>query len=192
MPRAQKGQISVSNARTGFPGAAKVILETDRLWLREWTQKDFGPLSKILQDDDVMYAYEGALSDAEVRDWLDRQLDNYMRLGFGLWAVLHKETGEIIGQCGLTVQSIRDRQVLEVGYQFQKAYWGYGYATEAAMACRDYAFDTLNANSVYAIIRDSNLASRNVALRMAMTRLDTLVKHYRGVDMPHDVYSMGR
>ena len=87
-----------------------------------------------------MYAYEGALSDDEAQAWLDRQMERYARDGFGLWAVVMKETGEVIGQCGLTYQDADGVRVVEVGYLFQRAFWHRGYATEAARACRDYAF----------------------------------------------------
>ena len=105
------------------------LLETERLGLRKMTQEDFPALCRILQDAEVMYAYEHAFSDAEVQEWLDRQLHRYEEYGnFGLWAVVLQETGEMIGQCGLTMQDADGEQVLEIGYLFQKAYWHKGYA----------------------------------------------------------------
>lgn len=162
-----------------------MALETERLLLRELAQPDYPALCRILQDPEVMYAYEGPFSDAEVQEWLDRQLSRYQAWGFGLWAAVLKETGEMIGQCGLTMQPWKGREVLEIGYLFQRAYWRQGYATEAAAACRQYAFDVLDAKEVCSIIRDTNLASQNVAVRNGMTMRDSWVKHYRGVDMPH-------
>ena len=82
--------------------------------------------------------------------------------------------------------------MLEVGYLFEKAYWHHGYAVEAAAACRDYAFNQLDAEEVYSIIRDSNTASQKVAQRNGMRYKDTIVKHYKGVTMPHHVYSVKR
>lgn len=169
-----------------------MILETKRLILQEMTRGDFPSLCKILQDDDVMYAYEGAFNDAEVQSWLDKQLENYKEYGFGLWAVVLKETGVMIGQCGLTMQNYDSGKVLEVGYLFQKEYWHHGYASEAAVACKEYAFDKLNAQEVYSIIRDTNIPSQNVAKRNGMTCLDKFIKHYRGVDMPHFLFCVKR
>ena len=169
-----------------------MILQTDRLFLREMQQPDYPALCKILQDEEVMYAYEGAFSDEEVQKWLDKQTSNYAQYGFGLWAVILKETSEMIGQCGITIQNYKDEQVLEIGYLFQKAFWGSGYAAEAAIACRDYAFEKLNADEVYSIIRDTNIASQSVARQNGMSVAGELVKHYRGVDMPHFVYSVRR
>lgn len=164
------------------------VLETERLYLREMKQTDFNSLCRILQDEEVMYAYEGAFSHTEVQEWLDRQLDRYQKWGFGLWAVILKETDEMIGQCGLTMQPWKDKEVLEIGYLFQQEHWHKGYAVEAAKACKKYAFEILNAAEVCSIIRDTNTASQKVAVRNGMTASDHWVKHYRGMDMPHCRY----
>lgn len=165
-----------------------MILETERLYLRRINQKDFTSLCKIMQDEETMYAYEGAFSDGEVQEWLDRQISRYKKWGFGLWAMVLKETDEMIGQCGLTMQPWKEEEVLEVGYLLQRIFWHKGYATEAARACKKYAFETLNADEVCSIIRDTNTASRKVAARNGMTVRDSWTKHYRGVDMPHYRY----
>lgn len=169
-----------------------MILETERLYLREMKQTDFPSLCKILQDDDTMYAYEGAFSSHEVQEWLDRQISRYHKWDFGLWAVVLKETDEMIGQCGLTMQLWKDKEVLEIGYLFQRKYWHRGYATEAAKACKKYAFEVLDANEVCSIIRDTNVASQNVAVRNNMVVVDRWTKHYRGVAMPHNRYVVNR
>lgn len=166
----------------------RMILETDRLYLREMNQDDFPSLCRILQDDETMYAYEGAFSDAEVQEWLDRQIFRYQKWNFGLWAVILKKTEEMIGQCGLTMQPWKDEEVLEIGYLFEQLYWHKGYATEAAKVCKEYAFEILNADEVCSIIRDTNIASQQVAIRNGMIVKDSWTKHYRGVDMPHYRY----
>ena len=165
-----------------------MILETERLLLREMTQDDLPALQGILQDEETMYAYNGAFDEAETQAWLDRQLSRYAQYGFGLWAVVLKESGGMIGQCGLTMQPWRGDEVLEVGYLFNRAFWHHGYATEAACGCMEYAFDRLGAREVCSIIRETNLPSRRVAERNGMTMRDTWVKHYRGIDMPHVRY----
>lgn len=169
-----------------------MILETERLYLREMEQSDLESLCKILQDAETMYAYEGAFSDAEVQEWLDRQISRYHQYGFGLWAVVLKETDEMIGQCGLTMQPWKDQELLEVGYLLQRLYWHNGYATEAAKACKKYAFEVLNEDEVCSIVRDTNVASQNVAIRNGMMMADTWTKHYRDVDMAHYRYVVRR
>lgn len=139
-----------------------------------------------------MYAYEHAFSDSEVDTWLNNQLRRYKEDGFGLWAVILKDTDELIGQCGLTMQNIGEKEVVEVGYLFNKAYWHNGYATEAAVACKNYAFNTLDIDEVYSIIRDNNLPSINVAKRNGMTIKGEFTKHYYGMNMPHLIFSVNK
>ena len=165
-----------------------MILETQQLILREMTQKDLPALRRILQDDETMVAYNGAFDEAETQAWLDRQLARYAQYGFGLWAVVLKQTGEMIGQCGLTMQPWRSDEVLEVGYLFNRAFWHHGYATEAARGCMEYAFNRLGAKEICSIIRETNQPSRRVAERNGLVLRDSWVKHYRGVDMPHVRY----
>ena len=137
-----------------------------------------------------MYAWEHAFSDAEVQEGLDKQLQSYKEYGFGIWAVILKENNELIGHCGLSMQPCEDREVLEIGYIFQKEYWHKGYAAEAAIACKEYAFDKLDADEVFSLIRDTNIASQNVAKRNGMSVRGTFMKHYRGIDMLHCIFSV--
>lgn len=167
----------------------KIITETERLIIREMVSSDLNALCRILCDEEVMCtAYESAFSVEEAQNWMNRHFRRYAEYGFGLWAVVLKETNEMIGQCGLTFQSWRERELLEIGYLFQKAYWHKGYATEAAIACKNYAFTVLNANSVYSIIRDNHTASQNVAVRNGMRVVDKFTKNFRNVDMNFLLY----
>ena len=166
----------------------RIVLETNRLLFREMTLSDMSALSLILQDEKVMYAYNGAFNDKETLIWMQKQLQRYKDYGFGLWGVCLKDTNEMIGQCGITMQEYKATQVPEIGYLFAYKHWHNGYATEAAIACREYGFNTLRLDELYSIIRNTNIASQKVALRNDMSPIDTIVKHYRGVDMPHVVY----
>lgn len=165
-----------------------MILQTERLYLRQMTEQDLPDLRDILQDVEVMTAYEHAFSEEEVRDWLARQQQRYRRDGYGLWAVIRRDTGDMIGQCGITNQDVDGRTVPEIGYLFKKAFWHQGYATEAAVGCRRYAFEVLELPAVYSIIRETNTSSQRVAQRNGMTPYRTIVKHYYHRDMPHIVY----
>lgn len=169
-----------------------MVLETNRLCLRRMTLADRPALCAMLQDAEVMYAYAHAFDDAEADEWIARQLGRYEKYGFGLWAVLLKENGALIGQCGITMQDIGTEEVPEVGYLLRKDCWHRGYATEAAAACRDYAFDILGFERVWSIIRDNNMPSQRVARRLGMRPCGQMVKHYYGIDMPHILFSVRR
>ena len=167
-------------------------IETKRLILREMTENDLPALRKILQDEEVMYAYEHAFSEEEVIKWFENQRRRYREDGFGLWAAVLKDSGEMIGQCGITYQDLGNERVPETGYLFQKKFWHSGYATEAAQACNRYAFDVLGMAEIYSIIRDNNLPSRKVAERNGMEICCSITEHYYGIDMPHVVYRLKR
>ena len=145
------------------------ILRTQRLRLREMTEEDLPALAKIMQDPVAMEAYEKTYSDQQILEWIGRNVRRYRQDGCGLWAAELLESGQVIGQCGLARQTIDGFSFWETGYLFQRAFWGCGYATEAARACRDYAFSQLGASAVYSIVKPSNLASQKVARRCGMT-----------------------
>ena len=182
---AQHRQRVEENGGTRPTAPPAVILTTRRLALRERTEADYEDLCEILKNEETMYAYAHGFSEEESRAWLQNQFRRYETYGFGLWAVTDKETGEFLGQCGLTIQDWNGDRVLEVGYLFKQKHWHHGYATEAAAGCMAYAFQELHAREVCSIIRENNLASQAVARRNGLQPKDTMVKHYYGMDMPH-------
>ena len=169
-----------------------MVLETERLILRRFMEPDGAAWSKGLADPQVMYAYEHGFSPEEVRQWMDRQQERYEKNGFGLWAVVEKESGELIGDCGITMQDWNGREVPEIGYHLRRDKWSQGFATEGAVACREYGFRALGFPEVFSIIRDNNFPSQRVAIRNGMSVRGAFVKHYRGMDMPHLVFSVRR
>lgn len=167
-----------------------MILETERLILREMEQTDFQDLSEILRNPSVMYAYEHDFTDEDVQIWLDRQKMRYEKYGFGLWAIILKSTGCIIGQAGLTIQPYKNNKILEIGYLLKQDFWHYGYAREAATGCKNYAFENLNKDKIYSIIKAENTASMKVAESIGMTKEDEFITQYYNGDMLHYLYSI--
>lgn len=165
-----------------------MILETKRLYLREMNATDFEDLCGMLCDQEVMYAYEHAFSLEEAQKWLQRQIQCYHDDGVGLWAVIQKTDGAMVGQCGITKQKLPHKEVWEVGYLLKKEYWGKGYATEASNGCIQYAFQELKLTHIYSIIRDNNIASQRVAIANQMEKVGDFVKYYYHLHMPHDIY----
>ena len=168
------------------------IFGTARCIVRNLTLDDWHNLSEILQDEKAMYSYEHAFSDEEVTDWLAHQLERYENDGIGLWAIIDKNTDEFIGQAGLTMQDTPNGKEVEIGYLLKRKHWHKGYATEVAIACKEYAFIKLHLKRVTSIIRDSNLASQAVAKRVGMTKQGEFTKFYHNVTMPHYIFAIER
>jgi len=146
------------------------VLETTRLTLREMTPDDRDALAAILGDPAAMRHYPAPFTRQQVDDWIQWNLHNYADYGHGLWAVVLKETGQCIGDCGLTWQRVgsSDQRQLEVGWHILRALWNRGFATEAGLACRDYARDVLHQPHLISIIGPDNLASQAVARKLGM------------------------
>jgi RimJ/RimL family protein N-acetyltransferase len=102
--------------------------------------------------------------------WVNKGLLRYQEQTYGLQALIHKETGAFIGQCGLLLQEIDSQKELEVGYHILRKYWGQGYAPEAARLFLKYAFDHKLAESVISIIHVDNIKSQRVADKNGLKR----------------------
>ena len=144
------------------------ILETSRLILREFTPDDVNALALVLSDEKTMRYYPAPLDRAGVEQWIARNMRRYAVNGHGLWAMVLRATGELVGDCGLTVQSIEGANEIEIGYHVRRDLWGKGLATEAARACRDFGFARLPGESLISLIRPENLPSRRVAEKNGM------------------------
>jgi [ribosomal protein S5]-alanine N-acetyltransferase len=145
-------------------------LETKRMILRPMLETDFDALHLIFTDPKVMAAFHhDPFTREQMQRWLQRNLDHQHEFGYGLFSVILKETGELIGDCGLEQMIVDDVQVAELGYDFRSDFWNRGYATEAACAVRDYAFDVLQLPQLVSLIRVGNLASKRVAEKVVMT-----------------------
>ena len=105
--------------------------------------------------------------------WISWSLDHYAQYGFGLWAAILKETGELIGDCGLTMQNIDGEKLPEIGYHIHKKYWRRGFAREAAQAVRDWAFQTTDFDALYSYMNSTNVASYRTAMANGMKKIKT-------------------
>ena len=148
-----------------------MVIETQRLILREYTLDDFDALYEILSDPVTMQHYPKPYDEKGTRRWLDWSLDNYQKYGFGLWAIELKETGEMIGDCGVTMQPIDGESLPEIGYHLNKKYWRQGYASEAAAAVRDWFFKNTEHNCIYSYMKYTNVASYATAAKNGMRKI---------------------
>jgi [ribosomal protein S5]-alanine N-acetyltransferase len=164
------------------------ILETQRLLLRKFSLDDTNALARVLSDAETMRFYPAPFNRAEVEEWIARNLRRYAKDGHGLWAMVLKSNGELIGDCGLTVQNVDGTDEIEIGYHVRRDHWGKGLATEAARSCRDFGFAHLPVDRLVSIIRPENLPSRRVAEKIGMT-VWTEKEEVRA-NFPHVVYSI--
>jgi len=153
-----------------------VELETDRLLLRELTHADVDDLHEVLGDPEAMRHYSRPKTREETLAWIDWGIGLYPH-GLGLHGVVLRATGELIGDCGLTYQDVVGTTEVEIGYHVAPRYWGEGYATEAALAWRDYAGDVLGLDRLVAIVAPDNLPSQRVATKMGMSFEREFVKN---------------
>lgn len=167
----------------------KWMMESDRLYFRKITKNDFNNLKPILQDIEVMYAWEHAFTDEEVLEWIDKNLVRYDNEGYSYFSVIEKLTNQFIGVAGPLLEDINGVKYIGIAYIIDKKYWGKGYGFESAKTSMDYAFNNLNAEEVIAQIRPNNLSSRKIAEKLNMQIQSEYLKHYNNIDMPHLIYS---
>lgn len=141
-------------------------LESKRLLTRFLTTEDILTWADFFNDKEAVeflptFGLSSNLERAEY--WIQRQLNRYKENNFGLQALIHKKTNEIVGQCGLLKQEVDGQIEIEVGYHIFKKLWGQGYAPEAAKLFIEYAFKNDLADSVISIIDIQNIKSQIVA-----------------------------
>ncbi len=146
----------------------KRMIETERLILRELREEDFEALFSVLADSDIMRHYPYTFDEKRVRNWIAKNRARYGVWGFGLWAVVWRETGEMIGDCGLTVQEIDGAFCPEIGYHIAARFQRRGIASEAARAVRDWAFEKTPFQELFSYMKADNLPSRAVARKNGM------------------------
>ena len=164
-------------------------LETERLFLREMTEGDFDALYQVLSDAVIMQHYPHAFDQEQVRNWIARNMDRYRTLGFGLWAVCLKETGEMIGDCGLTMQQINGRILPEIGYHIRRDHQRKGYAKEAAIAVRDWVFCNTPFQVVYSYMKHTNLSSIRTACAYGCRHMESFADDINEITC---VYALSR
>ena len=158
--------------------AAEPLLETSRLQLRWMQADDVESLLAIFVDPKVMASFGVPPFDrVQMTQWVQRNLEHQTAHGYGLFSVLLKANGLLIGDCGLEWMDIDGVPAAELGYDFRSAYWNQGYATEAASAVRDYAFRHLQLPRLVSLIRVGNLPSQRVAEKIGMHCTATITRY---------------
>jgi [ribosomal protein S5]-alanine N-acetyltransferase len=164
-------------------------IETERLLIRAFlVAADTEPMLAVYRDPEVMrFIPGGALADAgAVRSTLEGHVAAQLHRGFSSWAVVERLTGRVIGDAGFGI--FEPTGDVELGYTLARAYWGRGYATEAAAACLEAGLAHIEAPRIVALVDEANGASARVAERIGMARIDTIEAHGR----PHAFFAAQR
>ncbi|ALC83939.1 MULTISPECIES: GNAT family N-acetyltransferase [Bacillus] len=147
-----------------------IILETERLFLRQYKEEDMSSLYSIFSDSETMKYYPSPFSFEQTQNWIKRNQERYQEDGYGLWGICLKENNELIGDCGLVKQKVDGRTEVEIGYHIDKMYWSKGFASEAAKGCKEYGFYQLGLNKLISIINPRNIPSIRVAEKIGFTK----------------------
>jgi RimJ/RimL family protein N-acetyltransferase len=162
---------------------------TPRLAFREMTPDDLDDMGALLGDPEVMRFYPRPRTRDESLAWIAWNQRLYREHGFGLWLLTLRETGEFVGNCGLTPQVVDGTAEVEIGYHVRAALQGRGLATEAAAACRDLARDALRVERLIAIIDPRNRPSQRVAEKLGLALERETGNQGRWSDHPQRIYA---
>ena len=162
------------------------MIEIPRLRLRNWKQDDAIAFQQICSDPDVMEFLGEPMTLAETETVISRMQAMQTQLGYCFWAMEHRETGALMGFCAVKPGAIGTSigEQLEIGWRMARAYWGAGYATEAAQAVIDWVWANLDVDSIWAITAPGNQRSQALMRRLGMTR-------HRKLDFEHPAMPRG-
>lgn len=144
--------------------------ETTRLQFREIRNSDFDQWLEFFNHPSSFEHWAGEFDkpEAECKKWFARQAERYRNDEGGMNALIEKQSGKLVGYCGLLIQTVDQKREMEVGYSLLHEYRNKGYATEASRKCIDFAFQNNFTDSVISIISLTNIPSTNVALKNGM------------------------
>ena len=165
------------------------MIETDRLFLRPFQESDFEDLKSVWGNRETMSFYPEPYSDERIREGISKQINTFEKHGYGLFAVLDKNTGAFLGDCGITIQDIDGVEEYEIGYHIKKEHWGLGYAPEAARAVKRYGFETLKLRKLSSYMESAHKQSRKVAEKIGM-KLEKEYLNPNNRNLPTTVYSI--
>jgi RimJ/RimL family protein N-acetyltransferase len=170
MSRVPAGSSSTRCDRAA-PVSAAVALRTERLLLRGWSPEDRDPFAALNADPRVMEFIGPAMARERSDLFADRIEARLAEHGFGLWAVEVPGVAPFVGYVGIAIPSLEApfMPAIEIGWRLDAAFWGNGYASEAARAALAFAFGTLGLDEIVAFTNVGNVRSRRVMERIGMT-----------------------
>lgn len=156
------------------PLHAEAVIRTARTFLRKFTHDDLDAMREVFADPLARRWYPLAAGPDFVERWIARNLERYAQHGFGLWALCLRDSGALIGDCGLSWQPLDHGEEMEIGYHLAAVHRGHGYVTEAGRACLDHGFRTLDCARIVSIVKPGNTSSMAVGARVHASHERTL------------------
>ncbi len=164
------------------------MIQTERLMLRPYRTDDIKPLFEIFSDEENMAFYPKPYSIKEVEIIINNNMKSFEKDRIGFFGVIHNDSSNLIGNCGITIQNIDGVQEYEIGYHIHKNFWNQGYATEAACAMMEYGFSNLQLTKLCSYMAEDHTISRKVAENMGMI-VEKKYLNPKNRNLPTTVYS---
>ncbi len=156
--------------------------ETERLKFRLLTENDFNDWLPLFSAERVpdFLGMDPTLTPEELcKKWFEKCMNRYAKNLGGMNVLVDKKSGKMVGQCGLLIQDILGEELMEVGYSILPEYWGKGYASEAAIKCKELGFENDYAKEIISMVHVDNIGSETVAKKNGMTHW-RYIEDYKG------------
>lgn len=167
-------------------------IETERLIFKLLTDEYFEEWVELFKEENVasFLGLDPGLSPQELCSlWFKKSYHRYQNDLGCMNVLVHKKTGQLIGQCGILVQEVEGEERIEIGYGILPKHWSQGYAAEAAIECKELAFARNYASSLISVVHVDNIGSAKVALKNGMS-LERKIDSYDG--MPVNIFRIDK
>jgi RimJ/RimL family protein N-acetyltransferase len=154
---------------------SQFTIETNRLGLRNWIESDITPFASMCEDPEVMKHFPSVVSKADATAFVRSYQQHFEEFGFTYFAVEELNGGEFIGFVGIKHQTYESpfTPCVDIGWRLKRSAWGKGYATEAAKACLEFAFESAKLEEIFAMCTNTNAPSESVMKKIGMEKAGT-------------------
>lgn len=162
-------------------------MKTERIGFSKWSEEDVNLADLLWRNPEVTkyISVSGKFDENQIVQRLNKEIENGVKYQVQYWPIFKLGSNELIGCCGLRPY---DERTYEIGFHLRPEFWGQGYAAEAANAVIDYAFNTLNAERLFAGHNPNNLASKRVLEKLGFKYIGD--EFYEPTGLYHPSYEL--